>query len=300
MATRKIIFAHHTITEMAEKVAEMVGVAIGGISWQSFGDGWPKIFIEDADQVRNQDVIFFANFEKPESLFEQFAILYAMPMHLVHSFRVIVPFYPVGTMERVTEYGEIATAKTLARMLSTIPRSPIITIFDIHALQTQFYFDDTRVLPELVSAIPLLKGRIKYIPNVAIAFPDDGAHKRFGAMFPEYPKIVCNKVKMPDGTKVVTIKEGDPRGKYIIMVDDLILSGGTLIECQKVLMLAGAYKISAYATHGVFVHDSWKKFTPDLFDFVWLTDSCPDTVAKVESEPYFEVLSLSPLIAKLL
>ena len=201
----------------------------------------------------------------------------------------------------MTVYGEIATAKTLARMLSTIPRSPIITIFDIHALQTQFYFDDTRVLPELVSAIPLLLERIKYMDNIAIAFPDDGAYKRFGTMFPKYPKIICNKVWMPDGSKMVTIKEGDPTGKHVVSVDDLTQTGGTQLECRGVLLNAGAREVSAFVTHGVYANDSWKKFVgPDLFKHVWLTDSCPSTVEATKLIPEFEVLPLAPLIAELL
>ena len=286
---------------MAEEVARIADAEVGQIFWKNFGDTWPNIFIENADQVKNRDVVFIANFEKPGTLFEQFAILYAMPMHLIHSFKVIVPFYPVGTMERVTVYGEIATAKTLARMLSTIPRSPIITIFDIHALQTQFYFDDTRVLPELVSAIPLLLERIKYMDNIAIAFPDDGAYKRFGTMFPKYPKIICNKVWMPDGSKMVTIKEGDPTGKHVVSVDDLTQTGGTQLECRGVLLNAGAREVSAFVTHGVYANDSWKKFVgPDLFKHVWLTDSCPSTVEATKLIPEFEVLPLAPLIAELL
>jgi ribose-phosphate pyrophosphokinase len=299
--SKKIIFAHHTIMKLAENVARIADAEIGQISWKNFGDSWPKIFIEKADQVKKRDVVFIANFEKPETLFEQFAILYGMPMHLVHSFKVIIPFYPVGTMERVTEYGEIATAKTLAVMLSAIPRSPIITIFDIHALQMQFYFDDDRVMPELVSAIPLLLERIKYLDNIAIAFPDDGAYKRFGTMFPQYPKIICNKVRMPDGTRVVTIKEGDPIGKHVVSVDDLTQTGGTQLECRVALMKAGAREVSAFVTHGVYANDSWKKFIgPNLFKHVWFTDSCPSTVEATKSIPEFEVLSLAPLIAQLL
>ncbi|MFZ2193319.1 MAG: ribose-phosphate diphosphokinase [Candidatus Moraniibacteriota bacterium] len=299
--SKKIIFAHHTIQKLTSKVAKIADAEIGQISWKKFGDTWPKIFIEQAKQVKDRDVVFIANFEKPETIFEQFAILYAMPMHLTHSFKVIVPFFPVGTMERVTKYGEIATAKTLARMLSAIPRSPIITIFDIHALQTQFYFDDTRVLPELVSAIPLLKERLKKLDNIAIAFPDDGAYKRFDEMFPEYPKIICNKVRMPNGEKIVTIKEGDPAGKHVVIVDDLAQTGRTQLKCRIALLQARARVVSTSVTHGVYAENSWQEFTdPNLFSHVWFTDSCPSTVEATKHISNFEVLSIAPSIAEVL
>lgn len=298
---KKLIFYHHSVSpkiiEQAKKVSE-----IGEIKWEKFPDTWPHPFIKQAEQIEDRDVVFIANLAKPETLFEQLAVIYALPMHLARTFNIIIPFYPVGTMERVSVYGEIATAKSFARMLSATPMSPIITIIDIHAQPGQFYFDDNRIRPKLVSAMPLLKERIKRIMGLhftTIAFPDDGAHKRFGKMFPEYPHIICNKVRMSNGKKVVTIKEGKPKGRHVIIVDDLIQTGGTLIECRNALIKAGASAVSAYATHGVFPENSWKNFG-DLFGSVWITDSCPDTVKKIKSNRHFETLSLAPLIAKLL
>lgn len=76
--------------------------------------------------------------------FEQFAVITALPKLLPKSFKLFLPFFPTGTMERVSKLGEVATANSLARMLSTIPncsKGPAqICIFDIHALQNQFYF----------------------------------------------------------------------------------------------------------------------------------------------------------------
>ncbi|KKP84125.1 MAG: ribose-phosphate pyrophosphokinase 3, chloroplastic [Candidatus Moranbacteria bacterium GW2011_GWF1_35_5] len=152
----------------------------------------------------------------------------------------------------------------------------------------------------MVSAIPLLKERIKSIENLAIAFPDDGAYKRFGKMFPEYPHIICNKVRMSDGEKIVTIKEGAVEGKHVIIIDDLVQTGGTLLECREVLLHSGAKEVSAYATHGVFPKDSWKNFLPNLFSHIWITDSCPDTIKKISAEKEFEILSLAPSIAEII
>lgn len=297
--SKKLIFYHHSIVEMASEVCRLTGAEPGTISWKNFSDGWPNLFIEDAEKIRGRDVVFIANLQHLESLAEQVWMMYALPMHGAKSFRIVIPFYPVGTMERVSVYGEIATAKSLARMLSAIPRSPTITLVDIHALQMQFYFDDS-VMIELESAIPLLKQRILGMNDIAIAFPDDGACKRFGKMFPQYPIIICNKVRLADGKKVVTIKEGDPKGKHVIIVDDLTITGGTLIECRNALMGQGAKKVSAYVTHGVFAERSWEKFSDGLFDHIWFTDSCPGTYEETRHKSSFEVFSLAPIIAGLL
>merc|ERR1712066_1224764 len=94
--------------------------------------------------------------------------------------------------------------------------------------------------------------------KIAIAFPDDGAHKRFKSKFAGFPMIICNKVR--DGDKrLVAIKEGEPKACHCVIVDDLVQSGGTLLECAKPLKEGGASKVSCWCTHGVFPKESWKK-----------------------------------------
>ena len=140
---------------------------------------------------------------------------------------------------------------------------------------------------------------------------------------------------MRDGDKrIVRLKEGSPRGRHVVIVDDLVQSGGTLSECQKLLKsqvsrlattaqklqaqrsaagprlmhppVQGAKAVSAYATHGVFPSRSWERFTKangteDGFEFFWITDSCARTVSDIGVQRPFEVLSLAgPISAALL
>jgi hypothetical protein len=165
--------------------------------------------------------------------------------YLARRFTVIIPWYPTGTMERIQVIGEVATASTLARMLSITPPassgSSQLCIFDLHALQELFYFTDhvnvcepvtpmivrcrrsrdacvagARAQVRLKSCISLLKLRLERQPDqellsgvaraslavavvcstrdaccvTAVAFPDEGAYKRFHKKFSEYP-VVC-------------------------------------------------------------------------------------------------------------
>ena len=228
----------------------------------------------------------------------------------VGSFTLVLPYFPTGTAERVEAEGDVATAVTLARILSNIPLSrggpTSVVIFDIHALQERFYFGDT-VLPLFESGIPLLRARLAALPDradVTIAYPDEGAWKRFHYQFGDYPEVICTKVR--DGDKrIVRLKEGSPRGRHVIIVDDLCQSGGTLLECAKLVKLTGAKEVSAYTTHGVFPRESYKKFVADpavpgaapVFKHFFITDSCPSTAAAVEGVAPFEVLSLAGPIA---
>ena len=97
---------------------------------------------------------------------------------------------------------------------------------------------------------------------------------------------------------------GRAAGRHVIIVDDLVQSGGTLIECQKLLSRLGAVKVSAYVTHGVFPGNSWKKFCAggggQGFYKFFLTDSCPGTAEAVRGTEPFEILSLARPIAEAL
>ena len=134
-------------------------------------------------------------------------------------------------------------------MLSNIPLSrggpASLIIYDIHALQERFYFGDN-VLPLFESGIPLLKNRLRKLPDadlVTIAYPDEGAWKRFNKMFGDDwgMQIICTKVR-DNQKRIVRVKEGEPKGRHVVIVDDLVQSGGTLIECHRVLADMGATK----------------------------------------------------------
>jgi len=291
-------------------------IELGEIRWDHFKDQFPNLRIKAARKIRFHHVAFLASLSTPDVLFEQFAVMSAIPKHLAKSVMVFIPYFPVGKMERVKTYGEIATADTLSRMLSTIPnctRGPCqIIIFDIHALQNQFYFSDN-ILIRLETAIPLLHDAIsaKYpnLEDVSVAFPDEGAYKRFHMLFNEEQCgikeiIVCERRR--DGDKsIVSIKEGNPKDRVVVIVDDLVITGETLANCARVCSGLGARSLSCYCTHAVFPKNSWKRFAPggkdeNLFDTFWITNSIPTVVKCIGEEKPFEVLDLSMLYWKIL
>ena len=289
------------MADLAARIAGLGSMRKGQIRWDTFNDGFPNMKIEDVEAIRNRDVAFLACLDSPSEIFRQLSAMYEIPRYAVRSFKVVLPYFSTGTMERVEEAGEIATAATLARMLSAIPMTMSgptqIIIFDIHALQELFYFSD-KVLPRLESAVPLLKERLRNQDNMAIAFPDEGAWKRFGKLFREYPQIVCQKVRK-GGKRSVSIKEGEPAGRHAVIVDDLVMTGGTLLETQKELLDQGADRVSCYVTHGVFPAGSWTQFLDAGLERFWITDSCPGA-AGLQGKGPFEVLSLDRIIAKIL
>lgn len=278
----------------------------GRISWKQFPDNWPNLFIEDVKKnCVGRNVIFLGNLQSPQIIFEQLAVLYALPKYLSKSVTFILPYFPTGTMERVETEGAIATAATLARMISATPlssRGPCQTIiFDIHALQERFYFGDS-VIPRLESAMSLLLQKIQSdkVEDVCIVFPDDGATKRFKNHFENtFPVATCLKVR-EGKSRIVKLKEGAVKNMNCVIVDDLVMTGGTLLECAKVLKENGACSVKAFVTHAVFPNDSWKKFVGGhLIERFYVTDSLPDAKEISKHQP-FELLSLGPIISNIL
>ncbi|XP_065852311.1 ribose-phosphate pyrophosphokinase 4 [Euphorbia lathyris] len=296
--------------DLARKVASQSDlITLQSINWRNFADGFPNLYINNAQEIRGQHVAFLGAFSSPAVIFEQLSVIYALPRLFVASFTLVLPFFPTGSFERMEEEGDVATAFTMARILSNIPISrggpTSLVIYDIHALQERFYFGD-HVLPLFETGIPLLMQRLQQLPdseNIVVAFPDDGAWKRFHKLLDHFPTVVCAKVREGD-KRIVRIKEGNPAGCHVVIVDDLVQSGGTLIECQKVLAAHGAAKVSAYVTHGVFPKRSWERFThksdetsENAFAYFWITDSCPLTVEAIANKSPFEILSLAGSIA---
>jgi len=257
--------------EMADVAAELARgpaapyVRLRRIDWGRFPDGWPNLFIHDIKDTRFHTVVFLASFHDQAALTTQLHVIYTLPSY-ARRLNVVIPWFPTGTMERISTIGEVPTAKTVASMLSATPTAaagpPLFQILDVHALQTQFYFE-AGVHVRLKSCVSLLVDRLLRLPDVAnvrIAFPDDGAAKRFKDKFDAFGEpVICSKRREGDQRRIV-ISDGDPRGRHVVIVDDLVQSGSTLLECAHALEAHGATAISAYVTHAVFPRESWRKF----------------------------------------
>ena len=112
-----------------------------------------------------------------------------------------------------------------------------------------------------------------------------------------YEIVTCGKTRDGDRRKVV-IQDGDARGKSVLVVDDLVQTGGTLYECGEALLnVGGARKVSAFVAHGVFPNASWKRFlrAGDLncFDKFFVSNSIPTVSSVLPKDDVFEVLDLT-------
>gem|GEM_PF-3088852 len=97
----------------------------------------------------------------------------------------------------------------------------------------------------------------------------------------------------------MTLLDGNPKDQESLIVDDLIQSGGTIIESAKLLRKLGASRVDAFASHGIFVRDAHIKVAQTL-DTLYTTDSLPENVERAQTVENMEVLSIASSIAKIL
>jgi len=284
------------------------------VEWKKFPDGTDYIHVSGfypQNLIRDSNILFVASFHNNDVSMSQYHALCMLSESFIDSMTILLPFIPHSTMERVTKEGVIATANTTARLFNNLPsvgKPTRVMVYDLHTLQNRFFFGNS-ALATLHTTFPLLIQKMldEKIIN-CVAFPDDGAEKRFGHFFKEaFPKmklITMGKKRSPDNPdkREIVIKNGDPECCNVVIVDDLVRSGGTLAEAGKVLKMRGASSVTAFVSHASFPNEAWKKFLPGgkyegVFNKFWVTNSNP-TVSDQLPREHFEILDIFPQVLK--
>jgi adenine phosphoribosyltransferase len=298
-----IVFCHPSIDSLANNyITSHPDSRKGVIIWDQFPDTQPNITFESMEQLENKDIVFFLSLYDTSILFQQLSMLMVLPRQFINSLNIYITYFSVGTMERVDKEGMLATAETMAKIISncieiTKTNKPVIHIWDIHALPIRFYFNSEKVIIKLHSGIPLLTNNIN--ANSIIVFPDDGACKRFKHFFSHFKIIVCSKVR-EGNNRIIKItdklnfpdNEEDVIYDEMIIIDDLVQSGGTLIKCKETLEKLGYKNISAYVTHSVFPNNGWNKIINSNFHKFYTTNSIPEVTDKLVNKPQFQIFNL--------
>ncbi|KAG5178318.1 phosphoribosyltransferase-like protein [Tribonema minus] len=277
-------------------------------AWGKFPDGTDCIEIggfTPHNVISGEHVLFLGSFHNNDVTLSQFQVMIALLQNFVEDLTVVLPYYPTGTMERVTREGQVATANTYAQLFSNLPscgRPTRVMVYDLHTLQNRFYLHGNAIA-SLQTTIPVLIDELRRTNVDCIAFPDDGAAKRFAHMFAGegFATVICGKVRNGD-ERVITIQDGEPRARNIVIVDDLVQTGGTLYECGAALKERGALSVCAFVAHGVFPSEAWKRFARGgdrcVFDRFWLTNSIPTTTDRLPKDDVYTVLDISDKIVQ--
>lgn len=279
---------------------------VRSIIWDAFPDKYPNIRIPD--WLRGKDVILVASTVDVNNLVGLASVMRVIPRQSPKSFTVICPYFGAGTMERVEKVGQIATADTVGSVLTTDmqPTQSGPTVFrvcDLHAPGSRWVFKHEGVcyipdsaLPLILEEYDLMRDGLKW----AVVFPDEGSYKRsrelIQQLYPKIPFIICAKMRKGNNREIsICSYEGvDDINSLdcVLIVDDLMQSGGTLYQCALLFKKMGL-KVDAGITHLVAPNREFTKFYRgaewDVFDNFLVSDSIYQPVEGMEP---FRVVSL--------
>ncbi len=295
---RLMLFSGGSNRELAEKIADRLGIALGLVELKTFANG--ETYVRYDDSIRGSDAFIVQSGSPPvnDHLVELLTMIQAAKLASAKRITAVVPWFPYSRQDKKSRPREPITAKLVADFLEVAGVDRVLTM-DLHAGQIQGFFS---VPVDHMTALPLFATHYRdkglHGDQIVAVSPDPGRAKmarRFGQML-EADLAIMNKVRPEHDTAEVTEVIGDVQGKVAIMSDDMIVTGGTLIAGAEALKEAGATEVYACATHGLFPGNAFEKIATSELAQVTVTDTVP--VDKLKRPENIEVLSVSKLLAE--
>ncbi|MCU0448722.1 MAG: ribose-phosphate diphosphokinase [Bernardetiaceae bacterium] len=214
---------------------------------------------------------------------------------------LVIPFYGYATMERASKTGEVVTAKTRARLLSAVPQAYFgnrVLCLDLHSEGIPHYFEGG-IRPLHVYAKPLITHLAQQLagPDFVMASTDAGRAKWVESLANDLgvPAAFVYKRRLSGSQTQLTGVNADVRGKTVVLYDDMIRTGGSLLQAAQAYHEAGAARLLVLATHGLFNNQAAERLQKSqLIEKVVVTDSHPNALAA--QSPFVQVTSVAQLL----
>lgn len=296
----KIIFGTNNYHYLRNKVVEEGDFDTGEVEIKYFPDG--ERYQRIVSEVRGRKVVVIGGTISDSDTLELYDLSFALAMNGASSLTVVIPYFGYSTMERAVLPGEVVTAKIRARLFSTLPRTSLGNTFilmDLHTEGLPHYFEEA-VLPIHLYCKPVIIDACRNLnlPNYLLACTDAGRAKWVESLANDLgvkAAFVFKKRISGEQTEVTAVS-ADVDGKDVIIYDDMIRTGGSLINAAASYKEAGAGKIFAVTTHGIFSNNGLEKIkNSSLFEQVICTDTHPITT-KLENH-FLKIVSISGLLA---
>ncbi|MGL5205599.1 MAG: ribose-phosphate diphosphokinase [Metamycoplasmataceae bacterium] len=290
------LFGMPNCQKLAKKISKISGIKLVGIKKTTFADG--EMILKSVDTVRNANVFVVGNTSSSESIMELLLFIDSIKRASAGTITVINSYYGYSRQDRKAKQREPIGARLMANILEVAGVNKLITV-DLHNPSIQGFFnipvDDLRWSISLASYLSETSGNLKF----SIVSPDHGGAVRARVLAELISQTV--KIAIIDKRRTGANKSeilgilGNVRGKNIIIIDDIIDTGNTILKAAEALRKEGAKKIYIAATHGLFTKsfDSFEK--SEFIDKVLVSDSI-EKVYDIKSKK-LKIISLAPLIS---
>jgi ribose-phosphate pyrophosphokinase len=272
--TRLRLFTGNANRPLAQSICDYLGTDLGDASVGQFSDG--EVFVKINENIRGSDIFVFQPTFPPDThLMELLIMIDAVRRASARRVTAVIPYFGYQRQDRKDQPRVPITAKLVANLITTAGADRVMTM-DLHSAQIQGFFD----IPfDHLYAAPVLVDHFMRlgIQNLIAVAPDIGSVKMARA----YAKrlgvslaVVDKRRPRPDSVEMMNII-GDVEEKNVVIFDDVVSTGSTLVEAARALKEAGAQDIYAAVTHGVLCGDAIKLIADSPVKELVITDSIP-------------------------
>ncbi|HEU4716359.1 MAG TPA: ribose-phosphate pyrophosphokinase [Bacteroidia bacterium] len=292
MAEHVKIFSGSVSHYIADKIAAAYGENLGQVTLHKFSDGEFQTSLEET--VRGATVFFVqSTFPPTDNLFELLLMVDAAKRASAKEIIAVIPYFGFARQDRKDQPRVAIGAKLVADMLATAGVNRVMTM-DLHADQIQGFFNvPVDHLFASTIFIPYIE-KLK-LKNLTMAAPDMGGSKRANA-YAKHLKcdiVICYKQRSKANVVDHITAIGDIEGKDIVLLDDIVDTGGTLCKAADMMMERGATSVRAFITHPVLSGKAYENIEKSQITELIVTDTIP---LKRES-PKIKVLSVAEMFA---
>ena len=291
------ILACNSNRPLAQAVAENLSVKLTNATIKRFADS--EVFVEIHENIRGEDMFVVQSTSYPanDNLMELLLVLDALRRSSAKRVTAVIPYFGYARQDRKSGPRTPISAKLVANLITHAGADRVLTM-DLHAGQIQGFFD---IPVDNLYAAPLFAQDIKQrfaSRNPMIVSPDVGGVVRARTIASRLhcDLAIIDKRRERAGVSEVMNVIGDVNGRDCILVDDIVDSGGTLINAANALIKNGAKSASVYITHGVLSGEAAKRIAASPIETMTITDSIQAT-DMVVSAPNIRQLSIAPLLA---
>ena len=296
LGKRLKVFSGNANKELAQDICRCLGIELGQAELLRFQDG--EIRARNMETVRGMEVFLIQplNYPSAEHIMELLIMIDAMKRASAKEVCAVIPYYAYARQDRKTQPRDPIAAKLLANLITAAGADRVVTL-DLHAGQIQGFFD---IPVDNLKGIPIITEYLlkKKLENVIVVSPDVGGVVRARELADRLNckiAIVDKRRPRPNFAEVMNII-GEVSGKTAILVDDMIDTGGTIVNAAKALIEKGAVEVYACCSHAVFSHPAVEILQDSPLKEIVVTDSIH--LPPEKQIPKLTVLSVAPLFAE--
>ena len=284
--------------QLSTKISKNLKNKLVNTSIRKFADG--EIYIEINENIRGNSIFIIQSVSSPanDNLMELLLCIDALKRSSAKNITAVIPYFGYARQDRKVVPRTSISAKLVSNLITNAGANRVVTV-DLHAGQIQGFFD---IPVDNLFATPIfakhIKRKIKN-KNIICVAPDVGGVERARALGKKLDvglAIVDKRRPSPGKSQVMNVI-GNVKNKTCIIIDDIIDSGGTIVNAAQALINRGAKEVHVYITHGVLSGEAVEKIKRSQIKKLVITDTI-DNSDKIKKAKNIEVLSISILLGE--